>query len=101
MVVTTSRISWSAKKKKIDDNPTITNTMIVVIMVSRRDGQVTFWVSERTSCRNLNGLSISVSCFATRLPNLRVGRQVPRLKDQRLTASVQGISCPVLALQGR
>ena len=32
------------------------NTMMVVIMVSRRDGHVTFAVSLRTSCRNLNGL---------------------------------------------
>ena len=61
--MTTSRISWSEKKKKIEDNPTITNTMMVVIMVSRRDGQVTFWVSERTSCANLNGLSISVAAL--------------------------------------
>jgi hypothetical protein len=30
--------------------------MIVVIIVSRRVGQVTLAVSERTSCRNLNGL---------------------------------------------
>src|SRR5215475_8692809 len=46
----------SATKKKIDANATITNTMIVVIVVSRRVGQVTLAVSERTSCRNLNGL---------------------------------------------
>src|SRR5450756_358978 len=30
--------------------------MMVVIVVSRRVGQVTLAVSERTSCRNLNGL---------------------------------------------
>src|SRR5215470_5653145 len=46
----------SAVKKKIEASATITNTMIVVIMVSRRVGQVTLAVSERTSCRNLNGL---------------------------------------------
>src|ERR1700761_7932792 len=40
----------------MDANATITNTMIVVIVVSRRVGQVTLAVSERTSCRNLNGL---------------------------------------------
>src|SRR5882724_7195432 len=34
--------------------------MIVVIMVSRRVGQVTLAVSERTSCRNLNGLKAIV-----------------------------------------
>src|SRR5262252_6667056 len=47
---------WSAAKKKIDANATMTNTMIVVIVVSRRVGQVTLAVSARTSCRNLNGL---------------------------------------------
>jgi hypothetical protein len=34
--------------------------MIVVIMVSRRVGQVTLAVSERTSCKNLNGLTAIV-----------------------------------------
>src|SRR5689334_17424331 len=38
----------------------IMNTMRVVIMVSRRVGQVTFWVSARTSCRNLNGLTRAI-----------------------------------------
>jgi hypothetical protein len=47
---------WSAAKKKIDASATMTNTMIVVIVVSRRVGQVTLAVSERTSCKNLNGL---------------------------------------------
>jgi hypothetical protein len=47
---------WSATRKKIYAIATITNTMAVVIAVSRRVGQVTFWASVRTSCRNLNGL---------------------------------------------
>jgi hypothetical protein len=34
--------------------------MIVVIVVSRRVGQVTLAVSERTSCKNLNGLKAIV-----------------------------------------
>src|SRR5450756_2548228 len=46
----------SEAKKKIEASSTITNTMMVVIVVSRRVGQVTLAVSERTSCRNLNGL---------------------------------------------
>src|SRR4029079_7845439 len=50
----------SEVKKKIEANATITNTMIVVIVVSRRVGQVTLAVSERTSCRNLNGLKAIV-----------------------------------------
>ena len=36
-------------------------TMTVVIAVSRRVGQVTFAVSWRTSCRNLNGLTFAIS----------------------------------------
>ena len=36
----------------------MTNTMAVVTAVSRRVGQVTFWPSARTSCKNLNGLII-------------------------------------------
>src|SRR3954466_1431406 len=51
---------WSAAKKKIEATATITNTMMVVIVVSRRVGQVTLAVSERTSCRNLNGLKAIV-----------------------------------------
>jgi hypothetical protein len=34
--------------------------MMVVIVVSRRVGQVTLAVSERTSCKNLNGLKAIV-----------------------------------------
>jgi hypothetical protein len=34
--------------------------MMVVMVVSRRVGQVTLLVSERTSCRNLNGLKAIV-----------------------------------------
>src|SRR5438309_9948650 len=50
----------SEVKKKIEASATITNTMMVVIVVSRRVGQVTLAVSERTSCRNLNGLKAIV-----------------------------------------
>src|ERR671911_428667 len=53
--VTTSRMIWSATRKKIDITAAITNTIAVVIMVSRREGQVTLLVSARTSCKNLNG----------------------------------------------
>src|SRR6266704_735167 len=37
--------------------------MAVVIAVSRRDGHVTFCVSERTSCRNLNRFAFAMACF--------------------------------------
>src|SRR5262245_14353796 len=36
------------------------NTIKVVITVSRRVGQVTFWPSARTSCRNLIGLVLGI-----------------------------------------
>src|ERR1700742_4603591 len=45
----------------MEASATITNTIAVVIMVSRRVGQVTLAVSERTSCKNLNGLVAIVS----------------------------------------
>src|SRR5262245_32010745 len=43
----------------------MTNTMAVVMAVSRRVGHVTFWTSERTSCRNLNGLTFAMSFAAS------------------------------------
>src|ERR1700686_996490 len=43
-------------RKNTEVMATMTNTMAVVIAVSRRVGQVSFWASARTSCRNLNGL---------------------------------------------
>src|SRR5262245_34719059 len=49
------RINWSATRKKTEAIATMTNTIAVVIAVSRRDGQVTLRVSSRTSWRNLNG----------------------------------------------
>src|SRR5205085_8822920 len=58
--VTIRRITWSASRKKIEATATITNTMAVVIAVSRRVGQVTLLASVRTSCRNLNGLTFGI-----------------------------------------
>src|SRR5439155_26455224 len=55
--VTTIRMIWSANRKKTAASAVMMKTMAVVIAVSRRDGQVTFWPSARTSCRNLNGLT--------------------------------------------
>src|SRR5262245_52153421 len=52
----------------------MTNTMIVVIMVSRRVGQVTLSVSERTSCRNLNGLNLAM--------RFQIGATIPTFKDE-------------------
>src|ERR1700754_74104 len=48
--------------------------MIVVIVVSRRVGQVTLAVSERTSCRNLNGLKAIVDVIRVRGDDCRVSR---------------------------
>src|SRR5215212_8323097 len=56
----------SDMKKKIEATATITNTMMVVMVVSRRVGQVTLAVSERTSCRNLNGLKAIVGMIRVR-----------------------------------
>ena len=47
----------------------MTNTMMVVIVVSRRVGQVTLAVSARTSCRNLNGLNAIVDIRVPRKTN--------------------------------
>src|SRR6516162_9199941 len=49
-------MTWSASRKNTAVTTTMTNTMAVVIAVSRRVGQVTFWASVRTSCKNLHGL---------------------------------------------
>src|SRR5262249_54946912 len=40
---------------------TMTNTMIVVTVVSLRVGHVTFCASARTSCMNLNGLTFAIT----------------------------------------
>ena len=39
----------------------MTNTMMVVTVVSLRVGHVTFCASARTSCRNLNGLTFAIA----------------------------------------
>src|SRR6201991_2858575 len=44
--------------------------MMVVMVVSRRVGQVTFAVSLRTSCRNLNGLK-AIVCYRVDLLQFR------------------------------
>ena len=54
-------ITWSAKRKKIEATSTITNTMAVVMRVSRRVGQVTFAVSARTCWKNWVGLFLAMS----------------------------------------
>src|SRR5262245_47762645 len=41
----------------------MTNTMAVVMAVSRREGHVTFCISERTSPRNLNKLNFGICAF--------------------------------------
>src|ERR1700743_3104577 len=51
--------------------------MIVVIIVSRRVGQVTLLVSERTSCRNLNGLIAIVGVRVRRETTKRVKNSPP------------------------
>src|ERR1700712_37824 len=67
-------------------------TITVVMMVSRRVGQVTLLVSSRTSCKNLNGLAIaSFRSTAFRrtqnnksnsLPQAQIGTRCPTFKEQ-------------------
>ena len=67
--VTAIRTTQSATMKNAAATNTITNTMSVVMKVSRLLGQVTFCASTRTSCKNLNGL-----IFAIRPTCRRLGR---------------------------
>lgn len=56
-------MSWSAAKKNNEAKRTITSTITVEIIVSRRDGQVIFDVSERTCCRNASGFDLdAIDC---------------------------------------
>src|ERR1700722_10357413 len=82
-------MTWSEAKKKSEASATITNTMMVVMVVSRRVGQVTLAVSERTSCRNLNGLKAIVDVIRVGETIFRVLRKPnsplapsPLLKDE-------------------
>src|SRR5712672_2432738 len=70
--------------------------MMVVIVVSRRVGQVTLVASERTSCRNLNGLKAIVDVIRVRGDDLHVSRNPnsplapsPLLKDE----PANGLDC--------
>src|SRR4051794_22560952 len=68
--------------------------MMVVIVVSRRDGQVTLAVSLRTSCRNLNGLKaiVWVASVVTRFfwnPNSPIAPN-PHLEGE----PQGGLDCP-------
>src|SRR5258705_10025174 len=60
--------------------PAMMNTMMVVIMVSFRVGQVTFGASARPSCRNLNGLTFAMrpcpSDVCSDRPERRAGPQI-------------------------
>src|SRR3954470_22362235 len=84
----------SAAKKKIEASATITNTMMVVIVVSRRVGQVTLAVSLRTSCRNLNGLK-AIVCDRVRWPNIFSESEQPDCAQPSFEGEPQrGLDCP-------
>ena len=68
---------------------TITNTMAVVIMVSLRDGQVTFEPSERTCWMNSPGFVFAMSRFAVSFA--RVSSAVP--PAERRAASFPSKAC--------
>src|SRR3954467_3778256 len=77
-------MATSAVKKKIIAMTANTSTITVEIIVSRRDGQVTLAVSERTCWRKTKGFvvfeAICRSVFKTRWPGLLddpAGRDVP------------------------
>jgi hypothetical protein len=56
-------MSWSAAKKNSAANTTITRTIAVEIIVSRRDGQWIFDASDRTWRRNVTGLVLdAIDC---------------------------------------
>src|ERR1700687_425133 len=61
----------------------MTNTMMVVTVVSLRVGHVTFCTSARTSCKNLNGLTFAIALSNSRSP--------PKLKDEPAGGSFSGI----------
>ncbi len=58
------------------------NTIKVVIMVSRRLGHVTFWVSVRTSCRNLNGLTFAILATYGDWFVSKIGTRGPTAKNE-------------------
>ena len=75
------------EQEKNRGDRTMTNTMMVVTVVSLRVGQVTFCASARTSCRNLNGLifgilRLSVLALIYPLPPARVARRGPAAARQ-------------------
>lgn len=59
---TANAISWSAAKKKIIAIIAKPRTMTVEIIVSRRDGHVTFAVSDLTCCRKVKGFVVFAMC---------------------------------------
>jgi hypothetical protein len=82
--LTAMRMTWSASKKKIDAMKTMTNTMMVVTVVSLRVGQVTFCPSARTSCRNLKGLIRAIAESKNHSP--------PEFKDETDQRFLLGIT---------
>ena len=53
-----SAMTWSAAKKKIDAMTAKTTTIATEIIVSRREGHVTFAVSDLTCWRKVKGLVV-------------------------------------------
>jgi hypothetical protein len=61
-------MTWSDNKKNTEANTAMSTTIMVVISVSRREGHVTFWVSERTCCKNSKGLVLAILSYAGAKP---------------------------------
>src|SRR5262249_58858939 len=68
--VISARMIWSAMRKKTEATATMTNTMAVVMAVSRRVGHVTFCTSERTSWQDLTGLTLALMLSLRRMSRL-------------------------------
>src|SRR5690606_31985554 len=67
-------ISWSAAKKKNAARAAKASTMTVEISVSRREGHVTFAVSDRTCCRNVKGFVVLEAIYRSLFMKLRKTR---------------------------
>src|ERR1043166_7711031 len=99
--VTAKRITWSATRKNTAASAAKTNTIAVVIAVSRRDGQVTLLVSCRTSAKNLNGSSFAIVTIAPApFANPNPNRDTPPNLEGRTDSSFLGEGSPRKSVTG-
>ena len=75
MALTPTDKTWSTRRKNTDEIATKMKTIIVVTIVSRRDGQVTFAISRRTCCTNSPGFVFAIYVLTFHLPFSFSGRR--------------------------